>query len=181
VTDELFGTVLLSNNKIPNGWIICSFGDVFDIKGGSQPPKADFSDFLKLGYIRLLQIRDFESDQYAVYIKDGERWPKCSEDDLLIGRYGASLGKICTGKSGAYNVALTKLIFDRQNIDRGWAEAFLKSQYFQAPLFLVSRSAQNGFNKDELYPRPIPLPLTGVGFLRGGSIKSIKPGENKGD
>ncbi|MEG4860800.1 hypothetical protein QUA83_25870, partial [Microcoleus sp. K1-B1] len=27
---------------------------------------------------------------------------------------------------------------------------------------------------------PCP-PLTGVGFLRLGSIKSIKPGENKGD
>ena len=32
----------------------------------------------------------------------------CEEDDILIGRYGASVGKILTGLSGAYNVALMK-------------------------------------------------------------------------
>ncbi|MBD2248410.1 restriction endonuclease subunit S [Nostoc sp. FACHB-888] len=148
----------LSNKKIPNGWIICKFGDLFDIKGGTQPPKSEFSQHPQLGYVRLLQIRDFESDTYVVYIKDNNRWQKCSEEDILIARYGASLGKICTGKSGVYNVALAKLIFDNQELDKRWVKAFLETPLFQAPLFLVSRSAQNGFNKDELFPRIVPLP-----------------------
>ena len=144
--------------ELPEGWEVCTFGDIFDIKGGNQPPKSEFIDSPQSGYVRLLQIRDFESDKLAIYIKDDERLPKCSVDDLLIARYGASLGRICTGKSGSYNVALTKVIFDHDNLDRNWVKLFLESDWFQAPLFLVSRSAQNGFNKDELFPRSVPLP-----------------------
>ena len=36
--------------------------------------------------------------------------------------------------------------------------------------------------EEGIFSHSPPLPsLTGVGFLRPGSIKSIKPGENKGD
>ena len=145
-------------DELPDGWKICTFEDLFDFKGGSQPPKSTFADEEKLGYIRLLQIRDFESDKLAVFIKDEKRWPKCEEDDILIARYGASLGRICSGKRGAYNVALVKVIFDKLNLNRDWVKLFLKSKWFQDPLFLVSRSAQSGFNKAEVFPRPVPLP-----------------------
>ena len=84
--------------------------------------------------------------------------PKCESDDLLIARYGASLGRVCSGKEGSYNVALVKILFDKARLDRNWVKLFLNSSWFQDPLFLVSRSAQNGFNKDEVFPRPVPLP-----------------------
>jgi len=145
-------------DELPEGWEICTFEDLFDFKGGSQPPKSAFIEEQKPGYIRLLQIRDFESDKLAVYIKDEDRWPKCEEDDILIARYGASLGRILSGKRGAYNVALVKLVFDKFNLDKNWVQLFLKSRWFQEPLFLVSRSAQSGFNKAEVFPRPVPLP-----------------------
>jgi len=148
----------LVNYDIPSSWLICNFGDIFNILGGNQPPKSEFSNSPQPGYIRLLQIRDFESDKYPVYIKDSQKWRKCSDDDLLIARYGASLGRICTGKSGTYNVALVRVIFEKQFLDRSWVKCFLESQWFQAPLFLVSRSAQSGFNKNELFVRPVPLP-----------------------
>lgn len=33
----------------------------------------------------------------------------CSEQDILIRCYGASLGRICTGMEGCYNVAFAKV------------------------------------------------------------------------
>jgi type I restriction enzyme S subunit len=137
-------------NDLPNGWVAARFGQLFDFKGGSQPPKATFSAHQAPGYVRLLQIRDFESDAKAVFIKDNLRWPKCSADDIMIGRYGASVGKILTGKSGAYNVALVKMIFEREFFDASWVRYFLLSDCFQEPLKKISRSAQNGFNKGDL-------------------------------
>jgi type I restriction enzyme, S subunit len=155
---ELLEQDKLDSFDLPDGWIICKFEDLFDFKGGNQPPKSDFIDSPQTGYVRLLQIRDFESDRYPVYIKDNSRLPKCESDDLLIARYGASLGRVCSGKDGSYNVALVKILFDKDRLDRNWVKLFLNSSWFQDPLFLVSRSAQNGFNKDEVFPRPVLLP-----------------------
>jgi type I restriction enzyme S subunit len=143
---------------LPHGWKVAKFADNFDFKGGSQPPKSKFSSEPRAGYVRLLQIRDFEDDSKAVYIKDHKKWPKCSDDDVMIGRYGASVGKILGGKSGAYNVALVRLIFDSKEIDPTWARYFCKSGHFQEPLKQISRSAQNGFNKEDLAEIEFPLP-----------------------
>jgi len=145
-------------NKIPAGWVETTFSELFDFKGGSQPPKSEFSNVPKAGYIRLLQIRDFSRDDLAVYIPDLPKWPKCEVDDIMIGRYGASVGKILTGKEGAYNVALVKTIFSKELIYPLWVKYFLLSDHFQKPLTLLSRSAQNGFNKKELAPMAVQLP-----------------------
>jgi type I restriction enzyme S subunit len=144
--------------RLPSGWAQTRFDALFDFKGGSQPPKSTFSDVHLPGYVRLLQIRDFESDAKAVFIKDGPRWPKCSVKDIMIGRYGASVGKILTGKAGAYNVALVRTIFDRNLLNAAWVQLFLLSDHFQQPLKRISRSAQNGFNKTDLEEIEVPLP-----------------------
>lgn len=134
------------------------FGDIFDFKGGSQQPKKEFHNEPEAGLIRLLQIRDFGSDKYPVYIKDADKWPKCDEDDIMIARYGASLGRVLTGMAGAYNVAHVRMIFDKENLDTNWVRYFLKSEHFQEPIHLLSRSAQNGFNKTELSSIAVELP-----------------------
>lgn len=67
---------ILSKNQLPNGWIICKFGDLFDIKGGTQPPKSEFSQQPQPGYVRLLQIRDFESEAKKSTIKNSARRTK---------------------------------------------------------------------------------------------------------
>lgn len=145
-------------SDLPQGWTLTTFGKLFDFKGGSQPPKSTFRDTAAPGYVRLLQIRDFESDAKAVFIKDHYKWPKCSAEDIMIGRYGASVGKILGGKAGAYNVALVRMIFDHDNLHPGWVKQLLRSAYFQNPLANISRSAQNGFNKSDLESIDIPLP-----------------------
>ena len=145
-------------STLPHLWKIARFADTFGFKGGSQPPKSQFLSEPREGYVRLLQIRDFESDNKAIYIRDQKKWPKCSENDIMIGRYGASVGKVLGGKSGAYNVALVRLIFDPQEVDSNWARYLCKSRYFQEPLKQISRSAQNGFNKEDLADIEFPFP-----------------------
>ena len=138
---------------------IVTFGDLFDIKGGNQPPKSSFIYQPKDGYVRLLQIRDFESDDKAAYISEKSSNVRCGKDDILIARYGASVGRILTGKAGAYNVALTKIVLRDRNILRRYAYHWLKSDYFQDRIIAVSnRSAQAGFNKEDLFPTKIALP-----------------------
>jgi len=138
---------------------IATFGDLFDIKGGNQPPKSSFIYQPKDGYVRLLQIRDFESDDRAAYISEKSTNVRCGTDDILIARYGASVGRILTGKAGAYNVALTKVVFRGRKVLRRYAYHWLKSEYFQDRISAVSnRSAQAGFNKEDLFPTKIALP-----------------------
>jgi type I restriction enzyme, S subunit len=144
---------------LPTGWARgVVFSDVLDYQGGSQPPKAEFTSEPGAGRIRLLQIRDFASDAKAVYIKDNGKWPRCGSNDIMIGRYGASVGKILTGKAGAYNVALVKLLFDRAGIEPKFLFHWLHLDVFQGKLASVSRSAQDGFNKEDLADIPFPLP-----------------------
>ena len=145
-------------DELPEGWSLPKFGELLDFKGGSQPPKSEFASKPCDGYVRLLQIRDFESDDHAVYIKDSTRWPKCETSDIMVGRYGASVGKVLSGKSGAYNVALVRLVIDQNVTHTEWVKNYLVSDYFQKPIRLLSRSAQNGFNKEEVEEFDFPLP-----------------------
>ena len=107
----------------------------------------------------MLQIRDFKSDAKAVYIPITGKINSCTEQDIMIGRYGASVGQIHRGKAGAYNVALIKTIPDPDRIDRDFLYYFLTSDFFQVPLARVAdRSAQAGFSKADIAPFQTPLP-----------------------
>jgi type I restriction enzyme S subunit len=78
---------------------------------------------------------------------------------VLIGRYGASVGKILTRLQGAYNVALIKTIPDHTQLNQRFLYYYLHSATFQHRLRNgASRSAQNGFSKDDIFDFPIPLP-----------------------
>ena len=54
--------------EIPEEWEVSSFLDVVKLSGGTQPPRNSFSDTPKEGYVRLLQIRDFERDDLSCYV-----------------------------------------------------------------------------------------------------------------
>lgn len=126
--------------------------EICDFVGGSQPPKSDFIDNPKDGYVRLLQIRDFENNKKAIYIPDSKGLKKVSKNDVLLGRYGASVGKILTGKEGTYNVALMKVIPNTQKVQNRFLFYVLKSIQFQKYLKMISesRAAQAGFSKRDL-------------------------------
>ena len=135
--------------------------DVCDFQGGSQPPKDEWSVEKQDGYIRMLQIRDFTQSERVTpeYIKISNSTKICEEDDILIARYGASLGKILTGLAGAYNVAIMRTIPDTSKIKKRYLYYYLKSDYFQNAILNVgSRAAQAGFNKDDLAKLEISCP-----------------------
>jgi restriction endonuclease S subunit len=141
------------------GWEVTRLGEICDFEGGSQPPKSQFIFEQRDGYIRFLQIRDFKSDKNVTFIKHSKKNRYCAESDIMIGRYGASVGQILTGKAGAYNVALMKTIPDLNRIDRRFFFHYLNSAEFQTRLAKVAdRSAQNGFSKEDIAPFPVPVP-----------------------
>lgn len=147
----------LESTNYPPTWAICRLGELLDIQGGTQPPKSNFKYEDQEGYIRLLQIRDFGEREVPTYIPDSAKLKKCSAEDIMIARYGASLGRIITGMAGAYNVALVKTIFDRNHLNPRFIFYLLQTRYFQTPIHMISRSAQNGFNKPEIMPIEVPL------------------------
>ncbi len=79
---------------IPNTWVWVRHNDLFDISGGSQPPKSKFIEREKEGYIRLFQIRDYGSNPQPIYIPLSTASKISQKGDILLARYGASLGKV---------------------------------------------------------------------------------------
>ncbi len=107
--------------------------------------------------MRFVQIRDFDGDNHVTYIEDSPKWRKCVKSDVLIARYGASLGRILRGLEGAYNVALVKVV--PKGVSLEYLYYVLKSDFFQDKLKgLGDRSAQAGFNKEDLSVIPVPVP-----------------------
>ena len=110
----------------------------------------------------MLQIRDFTQSEKVVpeYVKISKSTKICQADDILIARYGASIGKILTGLSGAYNVAIMRAIPDTHMLQKKYLYYYLKSPYFQTAILNVgSRAAQTGFNKEDLSKLEIKCPL----------------------
>lgn len=135
--------------------------EVCDFQGGTQPPKSKWVKEPKAGYIRMLQIRDFtQPDKDNIeYVSLKSNLKICEKDDVLIGRYGASIGKILTGLQGAYNVAIIKTEPYEKVLDKKYLYYVLKSEVFQHFILNVgSRAAQAGFNKTDLASFKIPLP-----------------------
>jgi type I restriction enzyme M protein len=142
-----------------NKWPLVLLGDVCDFEGGSQPPKAKFVYASKDGYIKFIQIRDFGDNGIDTYIPISPKNRLCKKDDVLIARYGASLGRICTGLEGAYNVALLKTIPNESKILREYLYYLLKSSFIQNRIMqLGNRAAQAGIRPDDLKATKIFLP-----------------------
>jgi len=146
------------HGELPKSWKVLSFGRFCDIDGGSQPPKTAFSDEPRPGYVRLFQIRDLGEKPVPTYIPEKMARSRCKEGDILIGRYGASVGKIFWAKDGAYNVAMAKFIYPPDAFIPPFAFLLLRSRWFQDALGNASRSAQAGFNKSDLKGIEFPLP-----------------------
>lgn len=144
---------------LPQEWQVVRLGEVCRFQGGTQPSKGVFIYEPREGYIRLLQIRDYESDDKATYIPKNGRLRLVSAEDVLIARYGASVGKILRGKEGAINVAIVKTIPHPQKLISDFLYYRLQEDDFQKFVKgLGGRAAQAGFNKGELNVFPIPLP-----------------------
>ena len=145
---------------IPNTWVWVRHNDFFDISGGSQPPKSKFIEREKEGYIRLFQIRDYGSNPQPIYIPLSTASKISQKGDILLARYGASLGKVFYAEYGAYNVALAKVIplYESRLIFQKYIFLYYCSSIYQNEIVNRSRCAQAGFNKEDLNSLLFPLP-----------------------
>ena len=145
--------------SLPNSWIWCCHNQIFDISGGSQPPKSQFCVQPKSGYIRLYQIRDYGENPVPVYIPIESATKRTAKGDILLARYGGSLGKVFIAEDGAYNVAMTKVIIKSKSlIFKDYAYYYYLSNLYQRKLTEISRTAQAGFNAGDFEDLFFPLP-----------------------
>ena len=146
--------------ELPDSWAWVRHNDIIEISGGAQPPKAKFIDSPRPGYIRLYQIRDYGPSQQPIYIPIETATKTTQKGDILLARYGASLGKVFVAEDGAYNVAMAKVIplFESMLIDRDYLLLFYKSSIYQGTILGHARSAQAGFNKEDLSGMLFPMP-----------------------
>ena len=153
ITDEL-------PFEIPESWTWVRHNSIFEIFGGSQPPKSKFSKIPKDGYIRLYQIRDYGPNPDPIYIQIKDAHKTTNKGDILLARYGASVGKVFWAENGAYNVAMAKVekLYESNFIDFNYMYAFYKSPLYQLLVKNNSRSAQAGFNKNDLSELLLPIP-----------------------
>lgn len=136
-----------------------SLSDLMDYAGGSQPPASEFVFSERDGYTRFVQIRDYDTDSHITYIPDSPKNKLCEEHDIMIARYGASLGRICFGINGAYNVALAK-VFPRKSFFREFLRCYLSSRTFYEGINNKGgRSAQAGFNQSDINSFEIDFPV----------------------
>ena len=147
------------SRKLPYNWSCISHNSIIELSGGSQPPKRKFISKPTKGYIRLFQIRDYGKNPLPVYIPNVDAVKQTHKGDILLARYGGSLGKVFIAENGAYNVVMTKVIFKQpQLIDKMFAFFYYHSRVYQDKLKEISRTAQAGFNNGDFEDLYFPLP-----------------------
>lgn len=136
-----------------------TLGDVCSFVGGSQPPKNKFSSIELDGYVRLIQIRDYKTNDFLTYIPENSTKKFCSDKDVMIGRYGPPIFQILRGLTGAYNVALMKAI-PKDNINNDYLYYFLKQKHLFDYIDGLSprTGGQTGVDVTMLKEYPINLP-----------------------
>ena len=145
--------------SIPYNWVWVPHNNIINIIGGAQPPKSQFREYFSDGYIRLYQIRDYGESPLPVYIPIETATKQTKEGDILLARYGASLGKVFRAEAGAYNVAMAKASVKYFNlIDENYLYFFYLSSIYQEKILSISRTAQAGFNNGDFVTMFFPLP-----------------------
>jgi type I restriction enzyme S subunit len=151
---------IIEKITLPKDWKMLPFGDVCEISGGSQPPKPTFIYEPKEGYIRLVQVRDYRTNNFITYIPKEKAKKFCNKTDIMIGRYGPPIFGIFRGLEGAYNVALMKAIPNKELLNQEYLYWFLKTDSLIKFVEKSSKRAagQDGVRKEVLYTYPTPIP-----------------------
>lgn len=110
---------------VPRGWEERELSYLFEFLSGAQPPKSEHIYEEKEGYERFIQNRDYSNDNHKTYIPISKKNKRCTEKDILMDKYGEA-GKVRYGIKGAYNVALAKIVPQKDNL-----REFLRSYFTQ--------------------------------------------------
>ncbi|WP_318616764.1 restriction endonuclease subunit S [Sporosarcina sp. YIM B06819] len=145
---------------IPESWVYLRIGDIIKITGGSQPTKSIFKYKYEEGYTRLVQIRDFKSNDYLTYVPNEYANRPFKEDDVMIGRYGPPVFQILRGLSGTYNVALMKAEVNPNIMTNDYLYYLLQEPRIQKAVIKDSArsSGQTGIRRELLESIVISIP-----------------------
>ena len=111
------------------------------------------------------------------YIPENTASKISKKGDILLARYGASLGKVFWAEDGAYNVAMARVIplFDIALINKNYLYYYYKSSIYQETIMGNARSAQAGFNKDDLSKMFFPMPPLAEQVCIVSEIEKFEP------
>jgi type I restriction enzyme S subunit len=159
---------------IPNEWTATTIGDVVSFSGGSQPPRSSFRFSPAIGYVRLIQIRDYKTNDFETYIPESQARKRCTTEDVMIGRYGPPIFQILRGIDGAYNVALIKAE-PSNRIDLDYLFYILKQDNLFQLIESLSRrsSGQTGVELPALKGYGLPLPSMEEQLTIAGALSDV--------
>lgn len=145
--------------SIPDEWEFSELKNVINLVGGNQPPKSKFLYEEEEDTVRLIQIRDYKSDQHKVFIRKSDAKRFVEPTDVMIGRYGPPIFQILRGLKGAYNVALMKAEPVLGSFDKDYLYYYLSNQDLYNYVNSASdrTAGQSGVNKEHLEKYPVPV------------------------
>ena len=168
---EMFGEPVAN----PKGFESCLLGDIIEFVGGSQPSKEHFTFEPSPDSIRLVQIRDFRTDEFKTYIPRKLAKRFFEVDDVMIGRYGPPVFQIFRGLSGSYNVALMKAL-PKSGVLRDFIFFLLQEPGLHG--YVVERSTrtagQSGVNLELLESYPAFKPSLALQEAFANRIQAIE-------
>jgi len=146
--------------RIPESWEYARLDEVIKLEGGSQPPKSEFRFESGESLIRLIQIRDYKSDNHKVYIPKELARRFVDSNDVMIGRYGPPIFQILRGLNGAYNVALMKAVPVGNIFSNDYLFRYLSNEDLYNYVNSASdrTAGQSGVNKEHLEKYPVAVP-----------------------
>ena len=153
--------VMSESGEIPKEWRSMNMNEVFDFKGGAQPPKSTHIYEERSGYIRFIQNRDYASINNLTYIPISSRNKICNEYDILMDKYG-EVGKIRHGIAGAYNVAMAKIVPMRENFNEYLRGYFSQTDVQRMIESGASASTRGSLNKLVFYGKKMIVPCNSV-------------------
>jgi len=136
-----------------------AIGDLVDLSRGYNPPKSEFINEPREGYVRFIQIRDAKNDKNAVYVPESKKLRKAENDDILLVAY-RHVGNAFRGMSGAINVALCRLRNkDEAKLLNDYLFYMIPTDYIKGELLRHSeRSLIPSMSVKHLAEIKIPLP-----------------------
>jgi len=140
-------------------WPTKKLGEVCSLDRGTNPIHSSlFSKIKKSNYIRFVQLRDFETDNYVVYIPKNLKITISNKDDSIVALSGATAGKVVMGVEGAINSALLRIRpLDSNILNKSFLHYFLL--FSQKSLSRLGRGgAQPNISKRDVAKIKIPIP-----------------------
>jgi len=149
----------VDNGQLPVGWTKKKFGEIAILNRGQNPPKSEFVHKPQEGYVRFYQIRDGNSDDYEVYVRDTPQIHKVEPEEILMVAY-RHIGRVFRGAKGAFNVALCKISNkDRSVIDDDYLFYIIPTEFVRGELMKqAERSLIPSMSVKHLAEITIPVP-----------------------